>query len=148
MELRLPAEVHSDRKPRVPEPSLANYKGSFTVTSGHSIDVLFHWSGLEEYKVDGKVALTSRAWEYAGVRDFRAGEQSIRVRYSLIRLYCKAYVNGKLVVRDVFPRLRERRDKLRQVRRSPHGQNPAWVTFVFWMLLAYIIVGTYGQVFG
>jgi len=120
------------------ESELASYAGEFTVPPEHEIEVLFHRSGLEEYKVDGQVALSSRAWEFSGFRDFVAGNHSVRIRYSLVRLYCKAYVDGKLVVRDVFPKMKEQRDKLRSRRNKGKHRNPPWVTFVLWMLLAYI----------
>lgn len=125
------------------ESGLASYSGKFTVAPAHTVEVLFHWSGLEEYKVDGQVALSSRAWEFSGFRDFMAGDRSVRIRYSLARLYCKAYVDGKLAVRDVFPRMKMRREKLRSTRKKGQGRNPSWVTFVFWMLLVYVFLSVY-----
>jgi|GEM_PF-6015337 len=125
------------------ESGLPSYSGKFTVPPAHTVEVLFHWSGLEEYKVDGQVALSSRAWEFSGFRDFMAGDRSVRVRYSVARLYCKAYVDGKLAVRDVFPRMKMQREKLRSQRKKGQSRNPFWVTFVFWMLLAYVILSVY-----
>lgn len=125
------------------EAGLASYSGEFAVAPVHKVEVLFHWSGLEQYKVDGQVALSSRAWECSGLRDFMVGDRSVRIRYSLVRLYCKAYVDGKLAVRDVFPRMKKQREKLRNNRKKGQGRSPFWVTFVFWMLLAYVILNVY-----
>jgi len=128
------------------EPGLASYAGEFTIPPKHRIEVLFHRSGLEEYKVDGQVVLSSRAWEYSGFRDFEAGDHSVRIRYSLVRLYCKAYVDGKLVVRDVFPRMKNQRDNLRSKRIKGKSRNPFWVTVVLWMLLTYIFLSVFNWI--
>ena len=127
---------------------MAIYAGRFDVPPTHTVEVLFHWSGLEEYKVDGQVALSSRAWEFSGFRDFVAGDHSVRIRYSLARLYCKAYVDGKLAVRDVFPRMKKQREKYKGNRKKGMHRNPFWVTVVLWMLLTYIFLNAYNWISG
>ena len=127
---------------------MAWYVGKFAVPKTHAVEVLFHWSGLEEYKVDGQVALSSRAWEFSGSRDFVAGDHSVRIRFSLTRLYCKAYVDGKLTVRDVFPHMKKQREKLRSNRKKGNNRNPFWVTVVLWMLLTYIFLHAYNWISG
>ena len=121
---------------------MAKYSGDFVLPSGHRVEVLFHASGLEEYKVDGEVVLKSRAWEYSGYRDFAAGEHKVRIRFSILKLFCKAYVDGKLAVRDVFPKMKAQRDQWRGRRRK--GATPAWVTFLFWVFVAYIALHLFG----
>lgn len=119
---------------------MPGYDGKFAVPPVHTVEVVFHRSGLEQYKVDGQVALSSRAWEYVGVRDFKAGDRNVRVRFSLARFYCKAYIDGRLAVRDVFPRLKDQRDKIRRARKKGQGRNPFWVSMVFGALSAYILL--------
>lgn len=99
--------------------------------------VLFHWTGLEEYFVDGALVLTSRAWEFVGRRDFMAGPHFVRIRFSFWRYYCKAYIDGKLAVRDVFPRMKAQRERLKRGKRPG---NPVWVNVVFWFLLVYLVL--------
>ena len=94
---------------------------------------MFHYSGLEEYRVDGEVVLKSRAWEYSGIREFAAGDNDVRIRFSLPRLYCKAYTNGKMVAREVFPKMKELRQKRRNF-------GPPWVAAVRFLLVVYVTI--------
>ncbi|MDJ0938694.1 MAG: hypothetical protein QNJ00_02890 [Woeseiaceae bacterium] len=94
---------------------------------------MFHHSGLEEYCVDGEVVHKSRAWEYSGVREFTVGDDEVRVRFSIPRMYCKAYVNGRLVAREVFPEMK----KLRQKRR---GYGPPWVAAIRFLLVVHVTI--------
>ena len=82
-----------------------------------------------------RVALKSRAWQYNGVREFEAGGHNVRIRFSLPRLYCKAYLDGKLAVRDVFPKMQQDRAK---VRKSVKKRGPVWLAATRAFLIVYV----------
>jgi hypothetical protein len=100
---------------------MGRYSGSFSTPGGHRIGITWQkWSGLEEYSVDREIVLSRRMWACTGVREFSAGPHRIRVRFDIPKQVCKAYVDGRLVQRDVFQEFRSNRQQNRRFLKRPN----------------------------
>jgi len=106
---------------------LAWHSGNFSVPAGHRVDVVWHRSGLEEYFVDGETVLSTRKFEFSGVREFCAGPHRIKIRFSICKQLCKAYCDGQLLVRDVFDEFRQERIARNKI---AHDPIPKWKKIV------------------
>ena len=116
------------------------YKGTLSAPSGQRIDIIWYRTGLEEYYVDGVKVLNSREFKSKGVRDFYAGKHRVRIRFSLFNMTCKAYIDEKPVVRDVFSEFRAERHKRRQVAHEKISIKEKIVINVLIFVVVFVLV--------
>ena len=77
----------------------------------HEVSIkMFNWTGLESYSVDGQERLRIRNFGISGARRFTIAPdsaQQIEIRYRIFPIWsAQAFLNGVLVVEELFPRLR------------------------------------------
>ena len=109
---------------------------SFTLGSNNenTVTVIFTWYGVEKYLINRKAVLSKWSLSPRGSREFKAGDQKVRVEVSCYPsdFYTKVYVDGELHIEELFPELKE---KVTNSRRKGFGWKPFFKNLIIWFFI-------------
>lgn len=92
----------------------------FGPANTHTMVVVFRWWGQESYFIDGQLAHKRWSVSLAGSREFKVGDQAVRIDVSAgpKEYFTRVFVDGKLHVAELFPEVKARVEKWKRPPRS------------------------------